>query len=166
MSYSIRLLKKSDCALIGPFLREVWLDAYHGIQTDDELLTQSHKVHKPELVEKEIDDLNIYSVVVEVGGKIVGHARSDREDGVIYISRLYVLRDYYGTGMGKALLAEVDSYFKDDREIWLDVFEDNKRALHFYLSQGYEIMERATEVQTEGEDVFEFKMRKISTRKT
>lgn len=166
MSYSIRPLKKTDCVLIGPFLREIWLDAYHGIQTDEELLTQSHKVHKPELVEKEISDPNIYSVVVEVDGRIVSHARSDREDGVIYISRLYVLREYYGTGLGKALLSEVDSHFDDDREVWLDVFEDNKRALDFYLSQGYEIMERATEVQTQGQDVFEFKMRKISTRKS
>jgi len=47
---AIRPLRLSDCDKIGPLLREIWLDAYHGIQTDKELLAQSHKVHTPELI--------------------------------------------------------------------------------------------------------------------
>ena len=45
-------------------------------------------------------------------------------------------------------------------DVWVEVYEENQRAVDFYLSQGYRIMNRATEVQTEGRDVFEFKMRK------
>ena len=156
----IRPLRPSDCEKIGPLLREIWLDAYHGIQTDAELLAQSHKVHTPEQIAKEIDDPNMHSVVALNKDRIVGHARSDLNDDVVEIARLYVLREFYGQGIGKALLREVDSYFDPKYEVWLDVFEDNKRALNFYLSQGYEIMRRATEVQTEGRDVFEYKMRK------
>ncbi len=156
----IRPLRPSDCEKIGPLLREIWLDAYHGIQTDAELLAQSHKVHTPEQIAKEIDDPNMHSVVALNKDRIVGHARSDLNDGVVEIARLYVLREFYGQGIGKALLRGVDSYFDPKYEVWLDVFEDNKRALNFYLSQGYEIMRRATEVQTEGRDVFEYKMRK------
>jgi hypothetical protein len=46
----IRPLHLGDCDKIGPLLREVWLDAYHGIQTREELLAQSYKVHTPELI--------------------------------------------------------------------------------------------------------------------
>jgi ribosomal protein S18 acetylase RimI-like enzyme len=156
----IRPLRLSDCGKIGPLLREIWLDAYHGIQTDEELLAQSHKVHTPEQLAEEIDDPNMHSIVAVSNDRIIGHARSDLNDGVVEIVRLYVLRDFYRQGIGKALLREVDSYFDPKYEVWLDVFEDNKRALNFYLSQGYQIMRRATEVQTEGRDVFEYKMRK------
>ncbi len=156
----IRSLRPCDCDKIGPMLREVWLDAYHGIQTDKELLAQSHKVHTSEQIAKEIDNQNIYSIVAVSDGRIIGHARSDLNNGVVEIARLYVLREFYGQGIGKALLREVDSYFDNKYEVWLDVFEDNTRALYFYLSQGYQIMRRATEVQTEGRDVFEYKMRK------
>lgn len=156
----IRLLRLSDCEKIGPLLREVWLDAYHCIQTDEELLTQSHKVHTPEQIAKEIDDPNIHSIVAVSNHRIVGHARSDLSDGVVEIVRLYVLREFYGRGIGRDLLRKVDSSFDSKYEVWLDVYEDNKRAVNFYLSQGYQIMRRATEVQTEGRDVFEYKMRK------
>ena len=50
MTIDIRPLRLSDCEKIGPMLREIWLDAYHGIQTDEELLAQSHKVHTPEQI--------------------------------------------------------------------------------------------------------------------
>lgn len=156
----IRLLRLGDCGRIGPLLREIWLDAYHGIQTDEELLAQSYKVHRPEQIAAEIDDPNIHSVVAECDNRIIGHARSDLGDGVVEIFRLYVLREFYGQGIGKALLREVDTFFGPNREVWLDVYEDNKRALNFYRSQGYEIVIRATDVQTGGRDVFHYRMRK------
>lgn len=162
--FTIRPLEEKDCAMIGPMLRRIWLYAYHGIQTEKELLTQSHKVHTPDQIRDEITDPNTHSVVAEVDGKVIGHARSDLVDGVVSIFRLYVQREFYGRGIGKALLAEVESNFDPSLEVWLDVFEDNKRAVDFYLSQGYEIMERATEVQSEGRDVYEFKMRKKAGR--
>lgn len=163
MTINIRPLRLSDCEYIGPLLREIWLDAYHGIQTDAELLTQSHKVHTPAQIAEEIDALNIHSVVALQNGRIIGHARSDLNEGVVDIIRLFILRAFYGQGIGKALLREVDSYFDPEHEVWLDVYEDNHRALDFYLSQGYKIMRRATEVQSEGRDVFEYKMRKQRT---
>jgi ribosomal protein S18 acetylase RimI-like enzyme len=159
----IRPLRPGDCHKIGPLLREIWLDAYHGIQTDEELLAQSHKVHTPELIAREIDDPNMYSIVAVSDDRIIGHARSDLSSDVVDVARLYVLREFCGQGIGKALLWEIDTYFDPKYEVWLDVYEDNKRALNFYLSQGYQIMRRVTEVQTEGRDVFEFKMRKQRT---
>lgn len=160
----VRPLCLSDCDKIGPLLREIWLDAYHGIQTDEELLTQSHRVHTPELIALEIDDPNTHSVVADLDGRIIGHARSNLSDGKVDIFRLYVLREFYGQGIGKALLQEVETYFDPKYDVWIEVYEENKRAVEFYLSQGYQIIERATEVQTEGRDIFEFRMRKQRRR--
>jgi len=157
----MRELLKNDCDKIRPLLREIWLDAYQGIQTDEELLTQSYKVHTSELIALEIDDPNIYSIVAVSNDRIIGHARSDLSDGKVEIIRLYLLREFYSQGIGKALLQKVETYFDSKYEVWIEVFEENKRAVDFYLSQGYQIMQRATEVQTEGKDVFEFKMRKL-----
>lgn len=156
----IRPLQLDDCDKIGPLMREIWLDAYRGIQTEDELLEQSYKVHTPEKIAEEIDNPDMHSIVAVCEGRIIGHARSDLYKGIVEIARLYILREFYGQGIGKALLQQVDSYFDPKYEVWLDVYEDNTRALNFYLSQGYEIVRRDTEVQTEGRDVFEYKMRK------
>ena len=158
--FEIRPLCLSDCDKIGPLLREIWLDAYHGIQTDKELLEQSHKVHTPEIVALEIDDPNTYSVIAVIEDQIIGHASGVLVGDKVDIFRLYLLREFYRQGIGKALLAEVESFFDPKYDMWIEVYEENQRAVDFYLSQGYEIIERATEVQTEGRDVYEFKMRK------
>ncbi len=164
MRYSIRALELRDCEHIGPFMRSVWLHAYKNIQTDEEMLAQSHKVHTPAFIRQEIDDAAMFSIVAEVGDKLIGHARGDLEDGYVEVSRLYLMKEYYGLGIGKALLEAVENHFTGVSEIRLDVFEDNKRALSFYLSQGYEIVERSSEIQSQGVDVFDFKMRKFVTR--
>ena len=157
----IRPLCLSDCEKIGPLLREIWLDAYKGIQTDEELLERSHEVHTPDQIAQEIDDPNVCSVVATQGNRIIGHARSDLDGDTLEIVRLYLLREFYGKSIGKALLHEVEGYFGSNHEIWLDVWEENKRALDFYLAQGYQIMERATEVQSQGRDIYHCRMRKL-----
>jgi len=111
VTVDIRPLRLSDCEKIGPLLREIWLDAYRGIQTGEELLAQSHKVHTPEQIAKEIDSPNVHSVVAVSDDRIIGHARSDLNEGVVDIVRLFILRAFYGRGIGKALLREADSYF-------------------------------------------------------
>ena len=156
----IRPLCAGDCDKIGPFLREVWMDAYKGIQTEEELLERSYEVHTPELIAEEIDNPNIHSVVAVEGDRIIGHARSDLEGGIVEIVRLYLLREFYGQGIGKAMLQEVETHFDAKYERWLDVWQDNQRALDFYLAQGYEIMETATEVQSQGKDIYHCRMRK------
>ena len=147
----IRPLQLVDCDKIGPLLREIWLDAYHGIQTDEELLARSYEVHTPELVALEVDNPNTHSVVAVSDDRIIGHARSDLSDGKVDIFRLYVLREFYRQGIGKALLQEVETYFDPRFDVWIEVYEENQRAVDFYLSQGYVIVERASEVQAEEE---------------
>lgn len=100
----IRPLRLGDCEKIGPLLRNVWLDAYHGIQTEEELLEQSQKIHTSAQIAEEIDDPNIHSIVAVSDRRIVGHARSDLDKGVVEIVRLSVLREFYGQGIGKDLL--------------------------------------------------------------
>jgi len=163
-SFKVRPLQDVDCALIGPLLRKVWLVAYKGIQTEQELLEQSHKVHTTELIQREVNDANMYSIVAEIGGTIVGHARGDLEDGYVEVSRLFLLEKHYGKGIGKAMLRSIEDHFRNINDFRLDVFEDNKHALKFYLAQGYEVVERSSEIQTQGVDVYDLKMRKMVTR--
>ena len=92
----IRPLHLDGCDKIEPLLSEVWLDAYNEIQTREELLTQSYKVHMPRLIEEEIDDPKIHIIVAVKDGRIVGHARSNLKKDVVDIFRLYVLSGLIG----------------------------------------------------------------------
>lgn len=160
MSFRIRPLEEKDCALIGPLLREIWLVAYKGIMTEGEMLEQSHKVHTADQIRDEIGNDRVYSIVAEVGGQLVGHARGDLEDQYVEIVRLFLKDAHYGKGIGKAMLTAIEDHFAQTSDFRLDVFEENTRAFGFYISQGYEVVERSSEIQSQGVDVFDLKMRK------
>ena len=61
-----------------------------------------------------------------------GHPRA-------YVDILVVAREAEGKGVGRALMDHVERWARDRgfREVVLDVFADNQRAIAFYERQGY-----------------------------
>jgi ribosomal protein S18 acetylase RimI-like enzyme len=61
-----------------------------------------------------------------------GHPRA-------YVDILVVAREAEGKGVGRALMDHVESWARVNafREVVLDVFADNQRAIAFYERQGY-----------------------------
>lgn len=55
------------------------------------------------------------------------------------INKLYVLRNFFGNGIGQNLMkiAEVQIRNKGQDKVWLWVLESNLRAIKFYNQQGY-----------------------------
>lgn len=55
------------------------------------------------------------------------------------LSKLYVLERFCGRGVGYGLLREAEARVlrKGYRELWLEVWAENPRALAFYRRQGY-----------------------------
>ena len=60
---------------------------------------------------------------------------SDTRAGEIFA--LYVLKDYYGKGVGQQLMQAAFSALYGYQEIILWVLEDNKRAIAFYEKMGF-----------------------------
>lgn len=60
---------------------------------------------------------------------------SDTRAGEIFA--LYVLKDYYGEGVGQQLIQATFAALDGYQEIVLWVLEDNKRAIAFYEKMGF-----------------------------
>ena len=75
------------------------------------------------------------------GGRVVGFVgcgdRGDEAPGVGEIFALYVLREYYGTGVGAQLLAAGLARLQDYPEVCLWVLKENGRAIRFYKKFGF-----------------------------
>ncbi len=64
--------------------------------------------------------------------KFVGFSVVYKDEGKDQISAVYVLPEYQCKGIGKILLKKALEFFKDSKEIWLEVAIFNKNAIHFY----------------------------------
>jgi ribosomal protein S18 acetylase RimI-like enzyme len=59
--------------------------------------------------------------------------------GIMEIERIYVLKEFHGSGAGQQLLEKALKIAKDKKAvyIWLGVWEHNTRAIKFYEKHGF-----------------------------
>ena len=113
-----------------------WQEAYTGIV--DQGYLDGLTLEKCEEIAYKWPD-NIY--VAKDGEKVVGFVgygdcRNEDLQGAGEIFAIYVLKEYYGTGAGKALMDKgIEILDKDKVAVW--VLKDNPRAIRFYEKCGF-----------------------------
>ena len=109
-------------------------------------IASSYSVKK---LSKELSDPGIHFFMGTLGSEHIGFvmlrrdaARPDcvPDEGAVQLSRLYVLKRFYGQGLGKALLSTAIAHALQNghQTMWLSVWEKNTRALEFYRKQGFQ----------------------------
>lgn len=80
-------------------------------------------------------------IVAKDGEQVVGFVgyghRDEEPEGTGEIFALYVLQEYYGTGVGRMLMEAGLRQLEDYPEICLWTLKDNKRAIRFYHKCGF-----------------------------
>jgi putative acetyltransferase len=74
-------------------------------------------------------------VVAETGGNMIGFVTIDAD--TLYLDQLVVAPEYWGSGVGSALIAEARQLSPSGLD--LDVNVDNARAIAFYGKHGFAI---------------------------
>jgi len=79
------------------------------------------------------------ALVAEVGGRVVGFAIAYRRGRVAYVDSIAVDPGYRGRGIGSELLSQLERSLRQAGVglVALSVKDGNKRALDFYLRNGY-----------------------------
>jgi ribosomal protein S18 acetylase RimI-like enzyme len=71
------------------------------------------------------------------GGMILGSVRAFEDAGTCHIKRMIVHPNYWGKGIGKSLIKEIERVFNHAKRYELYTRIDNKRTRLFYNSLGY-----------------------------
>ncbi len=130
-----------------PELVQVYLEGYKGLEEYSYTHPDDVQAYLNWLFRRDVAGI----WVAEEDGKIVGFLAGDgnwfskREGKVVgAIHELVVLPEYRNKGIGKALVQKALEYFKsrglDRAELW--VGDENKQALEFYKSLGFEEKDR------------------------
>jgi len=127
-----------------------------GIQTFNETFAATNSAENMELYfqrsfnrEKLILELNeerSWLWFIDFRGELAGYLKVNtgdaqtelREDEGFELERIYVLRKFYGSGVGKALMEHAIEFALKlgKKYLWLGVHEENYRALRFYEKFG------------------------------
>ena len=168
MEFQIRGPGPADATGIAEVHVATWQSAYAGIFPDDFLSAMSVE-HRAEvwnrILEEATDGAGLHVAVA--GDRIVGFAHggpsrdTDARDAA-EVYAVYVLPEYWGTGVGRALhdalVAELTAGAATEATLW--VLEPNHRARAFYEREGWKYDGRAETIERGDTAVQELRYRR------
>lgn len=97
-------------------------------------------------LERELKDERSRFWFIDYEGLLAGYLKVNtggaqtemQEEEGFEVERIYILRKFYGTGVGYALMEHAINYGRslDKKYLWLGVHEENYRAMKFYEKFG------------------------------
>jgi ribosomal protein S18 acetylase RimI-like enzyme len=144
MSNLVRRWTLDDLTYIQDVLWKTWLDSYSHFIPEENLRAYFSEHYDLDSLRTLFHNPMADGFVVMDEGTVVGFMRTAREpeENRYYVSSLYVMPQYQTKGLGRALMkraADEAKGFHLDR-IWVGVMVENKQAVDWYKTMGYEIV--------------------------
>ena len=99
---------------------------------------------------KELENPENHYYIIYHENKIAGYSKitlntvneNIEQKNVTYMSRLYLLKEFYGLNLGKTLFDFNIEFSKEHNQagIWLAVWVENDKAIKFYTKMGFKIV--------------------------
>lgn len=142
----IRTMTIEDVDTVDDLLYKTWLNTYVndelGITEEvlrnflDKRFKDLDIEHRQKLFELKQGD-NSRRMVIEVDGVVAGMCVAIKRKDFNQLQVLYVLPEYQGMGLGRALWEESLKFFDKEKKIIVQVASYNKKAIKFYESLGF-----------------------------
>ena len=126
-----------NLVLFVTFVASSWRDVYLALAGEDGLARLADAFLGDAALRALCADPSVAMPLALLDARPSGTALARTADGVIIVSRLYVVAGARGRGLGPALLDDVAATFPVARRMRLTVQRDNDAALRFYRRIGF-----------------------------
>ncbi|HEY6977626.1 MAG TPA: GNAT family N-acetyltransferase [Chitinophagaceae bacterium] len=140
----------NDVQTICKLALKTFYDTYERYNDPDDMKEYTGKSFNEEQIKNEILDADSIFLLVSVDMRPAGYSKLKwgNRPGVsnntraLEIARFYANKEFIGKGIGKLLMEECLTIAKKGQAetIWLDVWQQNTRAIKFYEKWGFKIV--------------------------
>ncbi len=122
----------------------IWHECYASVLEKGQIDYMLRTYHSADAMLREMSEGYDFFVVTD-GGKDAGYYSVHDEGGRLYISKVYLLKECRGRGVGKRMFSEIDSYAKEHglHEEYLRVNKGNP-TVEIYKRSGFSITDTVT----------------------
>jgi len=162
--FMIRQATAEDAEAIARVQVMTWRAAYAGIMPAGFLAALSEQKHG-EGWRRQLSDSQTVVFVADKNAEVIGFASGgDSRDadrrGEVEVYAIYVLPEHWGRGIGRELLAKLETALANNRGVGLWVLRDNRQAIQFYEAAGYRVDGAEKEIRVWGKRLMEVRLGK------
>lgn len=150
MNTTIKQAITTEAQLLTDLGARAFLEAYSDVKAAKDLNDYIKTAFVKEQIEASLKNSEAIFLIAYIADEAVGYVklRWDRshpnlsvEEKNMELERIYVLRDYWKNKVGAAMMLQAIEIAKNENYdyLWLGVWQQNNRAIDFYLKMGFEI---------------------------
>jgi ribosomal protein S18 acetylase RimI-like enzyme len=127
--------------------RKTFYETFSDGNTEENMKKYLEEELSIEKLTAEVNDKNSEFYFAKLNNNVVGYLKLNfgqsqtelKEDNVVEIERIYVLKEYHGKNVGQILYEKAIQIASqlNANYIWLGVWEQNPRAINFYKKNGF-----------------------------
>ena len=141
MSYTPRTrpISLAELDIVRDLALQIWPKCHHHRIAPNHMDAMLTSLFDLDVLEHDMTEKGHIYWVISVGHRDVGFVAAHMEDARVWISKLYVLSDYRGFGLGKALVQAVQDYFAPAQAMSVSVHKEHDMVIGFCLRRGFNI---------------------------
>lgn len=133
---SILTAAENDVAIIQSLAQRIWPVCFAGILTPEQIANMLERIYAPESLRAQMQAGHRFFLAYH-DAEAVGYASAYKEDGHIWLKKLYVLPSLRGQGIGTALSNAAIATFQPANDVRLLVNRGNIAACRYYERAGF-----------------------------
>lgn len=131
-------VEQSLISITSKFAQNVFIDYYINLIGEKQATYMANIFLSPQAIEKLINDRAIFKLVID-NDEIIGFTEYKLEQDKVFLSKLYVKKEYRGHGVGKFMIDDCINYTLNNHKhiIYLTVNKGNTPSISVYEHLGF-----------------------------
>ena len=139
MEKFVKSLKTEDFDALEKLAATIWNETYKNLLSQQQIDYMLSEFQSTKAFKQQYQQGYIYRGLF-VGEKLVGYSGSVLEGDRVFLSKLYLQKEYRGLGLGRFLLEDVLELYPDSKSIYLTVNKNNP-VFELYKSWGFKVID-------------------------
>ena len=141
-----------DIDLLLELGKTTFAQTFAADNTPENMAAYMNRAFTHEKLKSELENPNSEFYLVRIDEEAIGYLKVNTANAqtepqphdTLEIERVYVLKDFYGQGIGLKLLEKAIAIAREKllKSIWLGAWERNHRALRFYEKNGFQVFDK------------------------